>query len=194
MDPTKILSDEHRIIEKVLLCVEKLARDAQEKSVLDAEGAAMALRFITNYADHWHHQKEEGCLFPVLETRGMPSYEGPVAVMLQEHEIGRGHVKGMRAAVEQARSPAAGEGGTGAAKAAAAFAVDARGYVSLLRDHIAKEDQVLYPMAMQMLSSNDCAELCQQFTRKEAEIPEAESGKALVALAGELQKRCGVEG
>jgi len=184
VDPTKVLSDEHRVIETVLTCIDTMARQAHATHVLDPDTADMALRFVVAYADRWHHQKEEGCLFPMLEQRGLPPHEGPVAVMLQEHELGRGHVKAMREAVAKVRA--------GESAAAMAFAVDAQAYVALLRDHIAKEDSCLWPMALEVLSSHDRAKLLQDYERAEAEIPEAESGKAMVALAAEIAKRCGI--
>jgi hemerythrin-like domain-containing protein len=48
--------------------------------------------------------------------------------------------------------------------------LNAKGYVNLLRDHIYKEDNVLYPMADQNLSDNAQEELTKEFDRIEKEI------------------------
>ena len=66
--PTQILSDEHRIIERVLGAVEKLA----EGPVGALEPWKKALDFIRNFADQCHHFKEEKVLFPAMEAHDIP--------------------------------------------------------------------------------------------------------------------------
>jgi hemerythrin-like domain-containing protein len=39
-------------------------------------------------AEPCHHAKEEKDLFPRMEGRGLPRQQGPLAVMLVEHELG----------------------------------------------------------------------------------------------------------
>ena len=50
---------------------------------------------IRNFADGLHHAKEETLLFPLMEAKGFSRQEGPVAVMLMEHEQGRAFVRGI---------------------------------------------------------------------------------------------------
>ncbi len=68
-----------------------------------------AADFITGFADGCHHRKEEGVLFKALQANGMPAGQGPIAVMLSEHEQGRKFTRNMRAAAQQlqAGDPAA---------------------------------------------------------------------------------------
>ena len=97
--------------------------------------------FLKEFADKCHHGKEEGILFPALTGAGMPQQGGPVGVMLSEHVEGRALIKGMEAAVS----------GTLDAKA---FTEAARGYAELLRAHIAKENNVLFPAAERLLAAD----------------------------------------
>ena len=51
--------------------------------------------FIRNYADRFHHAKEEDVLFEALVDNGMPQENSPVAAMLMEHDQGRSFVRAM---------------------------------------------------------------------------------------------------
>ncbi|MHC4958231.1 MAG: hemerythrin domain-containing protein [Planctomycetota bacterium] len=167
-DPISELMDEHRIIEKVLTALEAAAdRD------MPLDFYERAADFIANFADGCHHAKEEDRLFPVLEQRGIPRQEGPIGVMCDEHEIGRALVKRMRDAV------AAGD-----AASARAASVD---YAALLRAHIMKEDQILFPMGRGQLSQADLEALSASFQEVEtARLHErwAHVGDDLLRAAG----------
>ena len=93
---TEVLSDEHRVIERVLAVIEKLTR-APVKDSLD--NWKKALDFFRHFADQCHHLKEEKILFPVMEEHGIPRDGGPIGMMLTEHEEARGYVRAMLAAV-----------------------------------------------------------------------------------------------
>ena len=152
MNPTDPLRAEHRVIERALDLLAALAR-ADE---LDSDAARDVIAFIRGYADELHHGKEEHRLFPMLEERGLPRDVGPVAVMLHEHEVGRAATAAMSNALD------AGD--------AAAFRQAALEYTALLRDHIAKEDGVLFPMADSMLDADASAKLREEFDAVEAEL------------------------
>ncbi len=69
----------------------------------------------------------------------MSREKGPVAVMLAEHEEARRLTRAMRAAAEQMQG--------GDPSAASQVVQNALSYVKLLRQHIQKEDRVLFPVA-----------------------------------------------
>ena len=112
------------------------------------------LEFTENYAEP-HHHKEEKVLFPALEKKGIPREGGPIGVMLAEHETKRGLVKELRKAVKE---PAFVKTTAGKAK----IKETALAIVSLLRDHIFKEDNILYPCARDSLSQEEMVELGRQ--------------------------------
>ncbi|MCC6406130.1 MAG: hemerythrin domain-containing protein [Planctomycetes bacterium] len=184
MKPTDILSAEHRVIEVVLDALEHLIVDTRRTGVLELESAKSALKFIRTFADRCHHGKEEDLLFTKIYERGMPRGVGPVAVMLDEHELGRRYVRDMLAAVD------AFERGDHAA--ARPFADHAADYVELLRDHIAKEDGVLFPMAEAMLRDEDRAQLVAAFQRFEITDLDAGTRQEMESLAARLAERYGV--
>jgi hemerythrin-like domain-containing protein len=182
MNPTDVLSNEHRVIEQVLDCLERLADDCAVNGRLDGTSAREALEFFRHFADHCHHGKEEGYLFPVLEARGFPQTSGPTGVMRDEHEQGRLHLRGMAESLDGAA--------VGEAADIQSFLRHAWAYISLLRQHIEKEDRILFPMANRALKAADQRELLALFDRAEAEHPEAH--ERCLRLASELADRWGV--
>ena len=184
MKPTEILAGEHRIIEQVLDCLEKMAQDCATEGRLDKSSAEQALDFFRNFADRCHHGKEETHLFPAMEAKGFPRQGGPTGVMLSEHEQGRAHVRRMADAIEGA---AAGE-----SEAVTQFVTHARGYVGLLREHIEKEDHCLFTMANQTLTEDDQQRLLAAFANVEHEHMGLGAKEKFLSLADELADRFGV--
>ena len=68
--PTQILSDEHRIIERVLDAVQRLTLAPARQNLPHWQ---KAIEFIRGFADQCHHCKEEQVLFPALEAHGIPT-------------------------------------------------------------------------------------------------------------------------
>ncbi len=80
--------------------------------------------------------------------------------MLHEHELGRAAVRGMADAIDAAAA--------GDSAALDGFVTHARTFVTLLREHIQKEDHCLFAMADQALSADDQQTLLAQFARNRA--------------------------
>jgi hemerythrin-like domain-containing protein len=158
MGPTEILSAEHRVIEQVLDCLAKMAAGVRRGDDLDRARATQAIEVLRTYADRIHHGKEEDRLFPSLHERGLPRHVGPVAVMLHDHEVGRGLIRRMADVLE-------GGGAAGPRE----FADAAQAYVEMLRDHIAKEDGVLFPLAESVLDPDGAERLRAELERFDRE-------------------------
>ncbi len=157
-NPTQILSDEHRVIERVLAVLEGLTKRPVAESLDDWK---KALDFIRHFADQCHHHKEEKVLFPAMEARGIPREGGPIGVMLMEHEEGRAQVRSMLAAVALV------EAGNEAAKETLINSAGA--YLRLLREHIQKEDEILFRIADDVIPPDEQKELVRTFEVHEAE-------------------------
>lgn len=139
---TEVLSAEHQIILKALDLLEAVAERLFRGDRAAEQDARDLLDYLISFADGIHHGKEEAMLFPALSDAGMPMSGGPVHVMLAEHDRGRGLLR--RIGEELSR-------GLPDERAREAFADAAVGYVHLMRDHIEKEDEVLFPMADHLL-------------------------------------------
>jgi hemerythrin-like domain-containing protein len=184
MLPTEILKDEHRVIEQVLTCLERIADYCAFQRKLDGPSALQALDFFRTFADGCHHHKEEAHLFPVLERKGFPPKNGPTAVMRTEHDEGRHHIHAMASAVEHAML-----GDSGAVER---FVEHAQSYVRLLRQHIAKEDNCLFPMTDAALSSSERDALLAAFDDVESRETEARNHERCLKMADQLATRFGV--
>lgn len=91
----------------------------------------------------------------------MSPRSGPIAAVLMEHEEGRRRV----ATIAEALPKASG----GGRAAIASVSENLPAYTDLLRAHIDKEDNVLYPKADQLLSQDDQKALNGEFEKVEAE-------------------------
>jgi len=140
---------------------QEVARRLQRGLSVRPAALTELLEFFQLFADRCHHGKEEDLLFPLLETKGLPRAGGPLGVMLFEHDEGRGLVQQMIAAAELYAQ--------GAVEAGLHWAEAARSYVLLLRRHIDKENNVLFPMAEYMLSEKEQNDLAQKFETVEVE-------------------------
>lgn len=165
MKATAILMEEHRGIERMLTIVEAAARRLEQGGEVPPRVFEGAVDFFRGFADRCHHAKEEEELFPTLEERGIPRGNGPVGVMLIEHEQGRQFVRNLAEATHRYAQ--------GDRSAQPLLVRNALGYADLLRQHIAKEDGVLFPLADQVLSADAQQRLVAAFN----EIEEKRTGK-----------------
>jgi hemerythrin-like domain-containing protein len=172
--PTDVLRDEHRIILRALESLEVAAHCLQAGRPVPEELWLGTIGWLRAFADRNHHTKEENALFPAMIRAGVPARGGPIDVMLEEHEQGRA----LLAALE-----------TGSPDARAA---SAHRYIALLRDHIDKENGLLFPLADAVLDEREQAELGREFARAEAELGESASLAAAEAAAGRLAVALGV--
>jgi hemerythrin-like domain-containing protein len=149
MEAIEALMNEHRLIERVIDGLVGFAAEASRKTTDDKAELARFVTFIRELADGVHHGKEEDVLFAALVDAGFPRRAGPVGVMLAEHDEGRRLVAILRGLAEQ--------DGPWTAADRQLLVEAAAGYGGLLRQHIHKEDAILYPMAEQRLPPDAAA-------------------------------------
>lgn len=183
MVATEALKKDHRVIEKMLNILEAASKKIEGGEDIPAEFLKKASDFIRNFADNYHHGKEEDILFKTMEERGFPRESGPVAVMLAEHDEGRGYA---RALAEEIEKYAAGD--IGAKKR---IAESARNYAGLLSQHIQKEDNILYMMADNILPEPLQRELLNRFDLVEKEKLGEGGRQCYVDLVDELERAIG---
>jgi len=154
---------------------EKLERGEKVSLSIFQEG----VEFVQTFADRCHHSKEENIFFPLLQQRGIPK-EGPIGVMLYEHDLGRGYIRGLSEGIQKLEK--------GDASARQKVLDNARAYVELLHGHIWKEDNILFPMADQVLSDADQQSLLKKFEEVEKEMGEG-THEAFEQKAADLEKQ-----
>ena len=170
---TEVLRKEHDAILKMIEATEITAARLERGGKVPDSLLVGLVEFFQLFAERCHHGKEEEVFFPRLVEKGMPRDGGPVGVMLQEHEMGRELIRRM--------SQAEGTYRLGASSAASVWAKAARSYAALLREHISKENEVLFTMAEEMLSEKEQQELAEAFERVETERMGAGTHERLLA-------------
>jgi len=142
----ELLMQDHETTERVFAAMEQAFETEHGPS------PAMVAKFheyVRDYVDGCHNQKEEKHLFPLIEARGIPRHGGPLAVMLEEHERARDILARLNPIAE---AVAAGD------TSKTSDLEDAfREYSSLLKNHFWKENDILYPMALRVMSASDGA-------------------------------------
>ncbi|MBR8536048.1 hemerythrin domain-containing protein [Carboxylicivirga sediminis] len=155
---TQILSDEHQTILKVIDAVLKECTELESGKTLNIDFFKKTIDFIKNYADKFHHAKEEDILFKAMLENIENLHCNPIPVMLHEHDEGREFVKGMEQGILENNTEKIIE--------------NARGYGALLQNHIYKEDNVLYPMAEEALTDDQKDAVNKRYMEIEIELKE----------------------
>jgi hemerythrin-like domain-containing protein len=139
--------------------------DVMEKMILtrsrDNDHFDKVVSLIREFADGLHHAKEENLLFPAMVKKGYSTQQGPIAVMLHDHNEGRGYVKGMASGISDYRN--------GDESGLASVYENMQAYIILLRNHISKENNILFRMADSVFSENDQQLLLEEFARVEGQ-------------------------
>jgi hemerythrin-like domain-containing protein len=161
MTPTETLKHEHHVILMVLKAAARELSFIDERESVHGATVEQMVDFFRHFADECHHAKEEQHLFPAMVRRGVAQENGPIGVMLHEHELGRGFVR------QIAESVSAAAAGDSQAREQLRSALDS--YITLLRQHIDKENKVLFPLADSVLTADDQKQLQEAFDRVEAE-------------------------
>jgi hemerythrin-like domain-containing protein len=180
MKATEILMEEHEVILRVITALEKTANQGIQKRVIHPGFFLDAADFIKGFADGCHHKKEEGVLFVAMNAAGMPIQGSPIGVMLAEHEQGRLFTRAMREAAQRWTD--------GEATTVDTVIQNALGYANLLRQHIQKENNILFPMADRVIPLDRQAQVEIDFKRIEHEETGAGVHEKYLALAEKLEK------
>jgi hemerythrin-like domain-containing protein len=177
--PIDTLKEEHQLILRVLdafeLYVEALRRGATQADL------GRFVLFFREFADARHHGREEQVFFRVLIDHGFPRDSGPICVMLQDHENARRLLGVLAGAAEQRPRLSDVEAGE--------VSEATRELARLLRTHMYREDNVLYPLAEQRLPESTMQELAERFERFEQKQTGGGKPEAFLTLAEELAAR-----
>ncbi len=153
------LRKEHEAIQVALDILEQLLLRLDSQPIgFETQDANGIVEFLKIFADTCHHGKEEGILFPAYAQHGVPNEGGPIGVMLQEHVEGRQYIRLMSEAINQTSPDTK------------AFSIAAKKYITLLRSHIQKENDILYPFGDSFLSEEEQRKLFERFEIHEEQV------------------------
>jgi hemerythrin-like domain-containing protein len=129
MEATQILMKEHEIIKSIIRnSVEKIST-----TTISLNDFNEYFEFFAEYADTFHHMKEEKIYFNWILAKDPNLKHGPVGMMLSEHEVLRNVLKQARTYLEQNQYDE--------------FKNAYFQFCNTLYNHINKEDSVLYKLA-----------------------------------------------
>jgi hemerythrin-like domain-containing protein len=174
--PTHLLKHEHRVIEQAMRALDGMCIRMKAGVSVSYEDLTKLLDFIHNFADCFHHKKEETLLFPALERLGLREESGSLAFLRDEHEAERRMLDELKWAIEDYRhNPVAGE----------KFITVALEFKDHLIGHMQQEDAVLFDLAEEMLDGPAKDSLTHIFAEENAVA--REMIERYERIAGELE-------
>lgn len=180
MKAIQVLKDEHKYILRMLKVVRKLCVHTLNTKEVYYEGFHQAIDFIRNYADKFHHGKEEDILFEVMsEELGAAIKQGPIYGMLAEHDLGRLFIKTLEEALFAAEK--------GEDERKVDIIANAICYTDLLYRHIDKEDNAIFTFAEEKLGNEVLLKMDSDFEAAKDRLKSEETERKYVALLESLE-------
>jgi hemerythrin-like domain-containing protein len=181
-DPIDRLLQEHQSIMRDLVKLRDAVNAMESKGDAALPEALPALRGAARLLGGEliaHARREDEALFPALE-RELGGETGPTAAMRAEHREIQAQAERLRATIHElheiqhpalARAEAEFKRLATAGNDAESLRVSAKGILSLLDDHFMKEEQVLFPMAREVLAPEALESVALEMDRADMEHP-----------------------
>lgn len=142
-----IIRDEHRSIAAILHGMEYLVdRVRARKAKINPRVFRAMIYYLDTFSERMHHPKEDRFLFSALRNRGGEAATA-VADLEREHAAGGNALRRLEQCLVRYE-----EGGD---REFQAFADAVAKFVREYRDHMHKEESIVFPMAERMLSAQD---------------------------------------
>ena len=172
--PTQALRNEHDQILRLLDVMEKWTRLLRQGVIPNPAVITEGIKTFQDYADRWHHGREEDLLFPAMAKAEPTAQDTMLAVMRSEHDEGRAL---LGRSLELADSLGSGEEDNAGQLAGALSA-----FVALLRNHIHKENHVLFMLAEEWLTDDEMDDLARAFAAREEELGQDTPHKGVATI------------
>jgi len=173
MEFSEMLIEEHKPIRRALDVLEAMRAKVERGDSTDRHDVNALLIFLHYFADACHQAKEESILFPVLERvkKRAPSME--LEGLLEEHNQERSLIEQTQITLftEEHRE----------------FIQNVRKLIDLLSGHMVKEEQVLFPLAEQILTREEAAQLGVRMEESDAKFGFTQR-KLLLQMLEHLEK------
>jgi len=181
MKPAGILMIEHRLIEKVLLLVDREIERIEERLAIDKHFLKSVVDFIRTYADKIHHGKEEDILFEQLKAKAMDAHDTAVMAELDEE-----HVVARRVVSELVQAETEYFSGDRpqieVVKQKLAF------LVNFYPVHIAKEDKDFFPKTQRYFTAEELDRMLEEFRVFDSGWDKEKYSRLYETMKAELEK------
>ena len=158
MEALDILIDEHGIIRQFLENLVLSVRKLEQGNRPPKEFFEKAVSFARDFTDKYHHFKEEYILFNRLAMKKKGKIDAEVESLKFQHERGRALIGEVAKALE---------GYAQEQEAQTLIILESlAAYISLLRQHIHKEDHIFFPMVERELPWDEYRGLLEVFQQE----------------------------
>ena len=161
MTATENLISEHEDIIELLGIMSKISKNILSNEVFYTSDVEDILDFLKHFIEKSHHKKEE-IFYPILSMIEMPNDKEELSVMLYEHALARNFLKDINNCVVNCK--------IGNSFSEELLAESMMKYVFLIKNHIKKEEKIIFPMANKVLTEEEQTEINKQFERIEESI------------------------
>lgn len=175
MKPIAVLINEHRVIEQVLNCLERMAEQGQQHSALDERLARDAVGFFRAFVHGWHFPREEAYLACAMHSqREAP----PEDLRFHDHQRCGQYLRAMEqaAAANPASDPDAVEH----------FVENAQAFITLLMTHNEDEEDRVFPTVQRILTKKKESEAIRAMRHAESQALDRRGLDACIAVAHRL--------
>jgi len=173
MKSTNLLTQEHKLILRALDVLDGMAGLVDSGGKVDEVDVDILFDFLRWFADSHHQAKEETILFPALKSAAA-SQGRSVEHMAFEHKQERSLVEDLETNVRLAQI--------------SDFVAAANRLSSTLRNHIYKEDRILFENANQVLTPQEDDAVFEQLSRFDTALDKQSMDEKLQQLRA-LEKR-----
>lgn len=161
---TAHLSNEHRQATRLLAAFRRYLKHVEDTHLPDSREPSGLIDFLAESLFQRHEEKEEGLLLPELARMGLSWSDGVLADIRKEHRQGRYLLRSLKQSMRQ--------GEAWSREDRAHFLSIAHEWVDFLRDHMLREERVLFPYVDSRMDADTDAVLVRQFERIDREYEE----------------------
>jgi len=157
-NPIEVMFCEHEVISKTEAIIQNLDKTWVTDAVKYKEVIATLINFFREYADGYHHRKEEDVLFPAINDH--PNFV--LQEIIEEFETHHEDFRDYTVAIEEAISEKDFEGSY----------TQLNNYLQDLLDHIAAENDELFVLAESLLNEDELETIYFKFKDVDRELGE----------------------
>jgi hemerythrin-like domain-containing protein len=157
MSAIEILVDEHSLISRMMSVLSTLQNGLERNGHTDINVKILndVVDFFRVFVDENHHAKEEIALFPVLEQHGVSIKGCTIQSLKSQHQEGREFMKTLADALREY------DGDNSMARTKVSYTL--RDTVDLYKDHIWRENILLFPESEKVLQKSELSDVTKAF-------------------------------
>lgn len=172
--PVKVLFDEHDIIVSAINTAKEADKLIAKDEIIYEQLVWNLIKFFREYADQYHHHKEEQILFPEMSKKNELLEDGVIKEMFENHEDFRDLIKSVETFLDEKNY-------TGAQK-------QLNIYTESLLDHIAVENDEVFQMAETIFDDDELEKIYFRFEDCDRELGDANKTQLINQLK-EIQSK-----